>query len=535
MVGYKPFLWPGITALIITPGLSVIAVGYLLFSFLGTNNSLLVDTYTIRVIQFTFLQALLSTGLSVIFALPISRALARQTHFHGRDWIITIFGLPLLIPVLVSVFGVISIWGHNGFLSWMLQTFGLQPLEPIFGLHGILITHVFFNMPLIVRLLLPSWDLIPGETWRIASMTGMSSWSIFKTIELPRIKEALPGIAILVFLLCFTSFTTVLVMGGGPQATTLEVAIYHEVRSNFNIPKAVLLSILQVGICLLVSLILLKFSILPEDAVTEKRNLYRPDGNILISRCGDGFWIGIGCLWITGPLSAIILKGLQGPVGIVLISPEVWLAVLRSVMVGVGSGLLAMVLGILLCMTTRDLAVRSQRVNTANQMELLGSQTLIVSPVVLGTGLFVILSPWVPVFSYSLVLATIINGLIAVPFAVRFISPVFRQTLIYHDKLCASLGVTGLNRVLILEIPNSKTVIFSAFALITSMATGDLTSVIFFSTGQDQTLAVLLYQALGNYRADESAVMALLLIVVCLAIYIIIQGIGRVLFRSNTQ
>ena len=161
-----------------------------------------------------------------------------------------------------------------------------------------------------------------------------------------------------------------------------------------------------------------------------------------------------------------------------------------------------------------------------------GSQALIVSPIILGTGLFVILNPFIPVFEYNLYLATLINGLIAVPFVLRLVSQVLRENVEKHDALCNSLGLGGWNKIRIVEIPLAKKEIILAFALTTAMATGDLTSVVFFSAGRDPTLALMLYQALGNYRVNDSAVMALLLIVVCLMVFVIIERLGNVLLRS---
>ena len=43
------------------------------------------------------------------------------------------------------------------------------------------------------------------------------------------------------FMLCFTSFTIVLALGGGPQNSTLEVAIYQAIFFEFDLPKAALL------------------------------------------------------------------------------------------------------------------------------------------------------------------------------------------------------------------------------------------------------------------------------------------------------
>ena len=532
MVGYKPLLWPGGLALALTPGIAVAAVIYMVWLSFWNLQTFSYESYLLKVLEFTLLQATLSTLFSLLFALPVARALVRRNNFPGRRLILKLFGLPLVIPVVVTVFGITAIWGQNGLVSETLEFAGLKGLSPLYGLTGILIAHTFFNMPLIVRLLLPIWESIPGEYWRIASMTGMNSLSMFRFIEFPKLRDGLPGIIILVFLLCFTSFTIVLILGGGPQSTTIEVAIYHEVRSNFNLPKAIFLALIQVGICLLVSLLLLKFALLQPSVATENREIIRPDSLTPLSKVNDIFWIVFGCLWVGAPIAGIITKGLFGPIVKVLGNQAVWEATFRSLMVGFGSGLIAITLGLLLSLTTRDIAVRGQNVGLANRLELIGSQTLIVSPIILGTGLFVILSPWISVFEYNLYLATLINGIIAVPFALRLVSPVLRKNVENHDALCNSLGLIGWNKIRIVEIPLAKKEVILAFSLITAMATGDLTSVVFFSSGRDPTLALMLYQALGNYRANESAVMALLLILVCLMVFLIIERLGNVLFRS---
>ncbi len=56
---------------------------------------ILFDPYILRVLRFTLLQALLSTALSIVFAIPVARALARQPHFLGRIWIIRLMAVPM--------------------------------------------------------------------------------------------------------------------------------------------------------------------------------------------------------------------------------------------------------------------------------------------------------------------------------------------------------------------------------------------------------------------------------------------------------
>src|SRR3546814_13702057 len=77
-------------------------------------------------------------------------------------------------------------------------------------------------MPFVARILLQAIESVPPETWRVASQFGLESRDLFRLIEWPALRSVLPGVAGLVFMLCFTSFAVVLTLGGGPKATTLE-------------------------------------------------------------------------------------------------------------------------------------------------------------------------------------------------------------------------------------------------------------------------------------------------------------------------
>ncbi len=115
-----------------------------------------------------------------------------------------------------------------------------QPIS-IYGLSGILIAHGFFNFPLATRMMLAALERLPQEYWRLTA-------SLHETVR----DFSLCGIACigtghswccrLIFMLCATSFTLVLVLGGGPAATTLEVAIYQSLRFDFDPPRAVTLA-----------------------------------------------------------------------------------------------------------------------------------------------------------------------------------------------------------------------------------------------------------------------------------------------------
>jgi thiamine transport system permease protein len=126
---------------------------------------------------------------------------------------------------------------------------GLEWTFSPYGLKGILLAHVFFNMPMATRLFLQALENIPGEQRQLAAQLGMRGWSFFRFVEWPWLRRQIP-VAALIFMLCFASFATVLSLGGGPQATTIELAIYQALSYDYDPGRAALLAIVQMVCCL---------------------------------------------------------------------------------------------------------------------------------------------------------------------------------------------------------------------------------------------------------------------------------------------
>src|SRR5262245_17167168 len=179
------------------------------------------DGTMVRVARFTLWQAALSTVLSVAPAIFVARALSRHLGFWGRALILRLFALPLALPAIVAALGVLALYGRAGILAGSLTKITGAAWPGTYGLSGILIAHVFFNLPLATRLFLEALDTVPADQWRLASQLGMRAGAAFRLVEWPVLRASMPGVAGLVFMLCITSFTIVLTLGGGPRATPL--------------------------------------------------------------------------------------------------------------------------------------------------------------------------------------------------------------------------------------------------------------------------------------------------------------------------
>ncbi len=513
-------LWPGVLALALLASTVAAALGALLSAAPDIDlGGLAEDRYLRRVVAFTFWQALLSTVLSAGLAIPVARALARREGLPGRAWLLKLVGLPLVVPSIVAVFGIVAVYGRSGWINDFASLLGAPRWENLYGLSGILLAHVFFNLPLAVRLLLPLWSAVPGETWRLAAQLGMGSGAIWRLIEWPLLRQALPGVAGLVFMLCFTSFAVVLTLGGGPAASTVEVAIYQSLRFEFDPARAVFLALLELGYCALLVGVGQRFVMAMPSEITPGRSHARPDTGGRSGRMADALLVAACTLFVALPLAAVVIAGLAGPVGKVLSDSLFWACAARSLVIALCAAPLALVLAWSLLAMCRRLRLRHARPGWADGVELSGSLIIVVPPIVLGTGFFILLSPHIDVYTAGPPLVVLVNALMGVPYVLRVLGPLHRQMSARYEHLCENLGLRGMSRLRLVEVPLLRRPLGLALGLCAAISVGDLGVIALFGTHDNATLPLYLYQKMASYRMDEAAVIALFLILLCLGLF----------------
>ncbi|AUZ78800.1 MULTISPECIES: thiamine/thiamine pyrophosphate ABC transporter permease [Aeromonas] len=489
-------------------------------------RALLGDPYLRHVLGFSLWQALLSTLLSLGLAIPVARALARR-RFRGRRLLLKLFGLSLVLPVIIAIFGMVAVHGRQGWLPQLLHGLGLDPGNYLYGLFGILLAHVFFNMPLAARLILQSIESIPESSWRLASQLGMRSSHIFRLLEWPLIRAILPGLASLIFMLCFTSFTTVLALGGGPKSTTLEVAVYQALRFDFDLATAGGLALVQLLLTLVLLLLQHKLQTTPASRIESRRPCLRPDRRQAGTLWVDLAALGLGLAIFLPPLLAIVVAGFNPGLLTALGSHQLWQAGGQSLMIALAAGSLATLLGAGLLLTSRHLRVRDRKRRAAALWEASGSMILMIPAVVLSTGLFILFMPFTDVFALGPWLVVLVNALMALPYVLRTLSAPMQLVVRQYDRLADSLGVRGLHRLRLVEWPLLRRPLALAMALSMILSLGDLGAIAMFGSQTLTTLPWLLYQQLGSYRLTEAAATALLLLTLCFSLFWLVErGLG---------
>jgi len=204
-----------------------------------------------QVFWFTIWQAALSTLLCLIIGLPGAYLFARY-NFRGKSILQALTLIPFVLPTVVVAAAFYALLGSNGFVNnAFMQLFGLEtpPIHFTNTIYAILLAHIFYNTTIILRMVGDFWSHIDPRLDQAARTLGASPITAFRKVTLPILSRAITAAALLVFIFNFTSFGVILILGG-PKFATLEVEIYNQTISFFNLPLAAVLSILQL-ICTL--------------------------------------------------------------------------------------------------------------------------------------------------------------------------------------------------------------------------------------------------------------------------------------------
>ncbi len=457
-------------------------------------------------------------GLTTVLSLSVGTALAwalNRLRFPGRDLVVGLFASAIVTPGVIVAFGLLAVWGRAGWISDLWRMLFGEPLSiPIFGLGGILAAHLILDGAFAARVLLTRLDAIPASRLKTGQSLGLTAWQRFTIIDWPALRGSLPGLGAIIFLLAFTSFPIVLLLGGGPANQTLEVAIYTAAKLDFDLNVAVVLALVQIAVCSVVVIAAAGFAPVPPSLGRSPAPTW---ADHLPARTLQ--WVAL-VLCLTGfalPLISILVDGLSSGIGDVLTRPSFWQGVVTSLLIATAAAALTLLLTLVLCLG---------RASTTRPLLRIGVSApsyayLAVPAVVLALGFFLLarslrLSPDVAA-PFVVVLA---NALLALPFAVATLGPPLDAIARSRGKLIRSLGLSGWRQFTEIEWPLVAPEAGLVVALAFCFSLGDLGVIALFGTQNFATLPLLLVRALGAYRSNDAAVIAALMLVLTIAAFV---------------
>ena len=364
---------------------------------------------------------------------------------------------------------------------------------------------------------------IPATDWKLAASLRMSALNRFQFLCLPVLRANLPGMCGLVFLLCMTSFTLVLVLGGGPNAATLEVAIYQSLTYDFDLPRGAALTLIQIALAGAV-LAALAYAGLQSEMTGGARSRWTPKleaGEKALA----AFIIAISVMCVAAPFAAIIADGVRASHPSILSSERFLLALTNSLLIASVSATAAVSASLALAAA----AYAAERSGSAARgaFQLVPNLLLAFPPIVLGAGWFILLMRGGSVDSSAMLLVIAINSVMAMPFALRILSPAFTAAAGRNDRLCEALRISGINRLRLIDFPAMRRPLVTALLFAMALSLGDFGAIALFGSDELVTLPSLLFAKLGSYRTDDAAGIALYLTLLSMLLAAAANGLQK--------
>ena len=504
----------------------------LLFPFLGIFSKLnydieevrifLLNSYTQRIIFFSFYQAFLSAFISCVLAIPFALALNRHKDNKLIRYIISLCGFSFVIPSILVVFSVIKLFGYNGFFNTYFNFYDLFSIKSIYGLKAILIAHVLLNTPFATRLFVQNLNNIPKKYYEISESINLSFLGNILKLELPIIKQSLFAVFSIIFSLCFLSFAIVMALGGNPKNSTLEVAIFQYALFDLNFNKAILLSFIQIFICIIFVFIgFYKFkgsNFFEIGAIKHKH----PHQNNRFIKLIDYFLILFFILVLFSPIWVIYTEFSKSIFLKVNLTYTFINAFKNSIIISLLTGVIVSIFGLLISY----LIVINHKNFILQQLLLLTSSViLIISPIIFSLGYFIFFQPVIN-FSYVKVfLVILINVIFLLPFAILIFFSNLKNLYLSFNDFRKTYRIDLFSYVKII-FPLLKKNFLYVFSFSTVITFGDFTIISFFKSDNFETLPSYLFKLISTYKFNEASFVAGIILFLSMIIYFFIDNLN---------
>ncbi|SFG14523.1 ABC transporter permease [Streptomyces mirabilis] len=507
----------------------------------GRIGEVLAQSDIRHVLWFTTWQALASTALTLLIALPGAYVFARF-DFRGKQVLRAVVTVPFVLPTVVVGTAFLALVGRGGLLD---QLWGVRLDTTVWA---ILLAHVFFNYAVVVRTVGGLWSQLDPRQEEAARMLGASRFAAWRKVTLPALSPAVAAAALMVFLFTFTSFGVVQILGG-PTFSTLEVEIYRQTSEIFDLATAAVLTIVQfvaVG------------AILAVHAWTVRRRetalrLVAPEVTVRRPR-GAGQWALLGgvlasiLVLLVLPLGVLVQRSLDAPggygfayykaltsadSGIFLVAPIA--AIGNSLEYALAATAIAVVIGGL---AAAALALPQSRLRSTGGTPMTGRLVrgfdallmlpLGVSAVTVGFGFLIALDEPPLDLRSSWILVPLAQALVGVPFVVRTMLPVLRAVDGRLREAAAVLGASPWRVWREVDLPMVRRALLIAAGFAFAVSLGEFGATVFIARPDNPTLPVAVARLLGragDLNYGQAMALSTILMVVCAVALLLLERI----------
>lgn len=502
-----------------------------------------------QVLWFTIWQAALSTLLTLAIGLPGAYLFARY-EFRGKSLIQALSVVPFVIPTVVVAAAFYALLGPRGWVNLAaMRLFGLEaaPIHFTNTIYAILLAHIFYNTTIVLRMVGDFWSHIDPRLNQAARILGANRMTAFFKITLPIIGPAITAAALLVFIFDFTSFGVILILGG-PKFATLEVEIYYQTISLFNLPLAAVLSILQLICTLAMTIIYTHLNRrLAQPLQLHSRRFTQKRLTTWKSRIFAGVVLFVLFTILITPLLALAMKsftrlevGRGQPIelfsGFTLDNyHQLTVNRIDSMFyvpptTAIGNSLMYATITVILALAIGMPAAWALSRNSGSYFNRILDPVLMLplgtSAVTLGLGFIIALNRPPFDFRASPILIPFAHTLVAFPFVVRSLSPALRSI---KPRLRQAAGVLGASPIKIfrtVDLPLIGRALIVAATFAFTISLGEFGATALISRPENPTIPIMIYRFIsqpGAINYGQAMALSTILMIVAATGLIIIE------------
>jgi len=475
-----------------------------------------------QVLFFTLWQALASTALTLVVALPAAHVLATY-EFRGRRLLQAVLVVPFVLPTVVVGAAFLSLIGPSGLLGVDLRGSAI----------AILLAHAFFNHAVVVRTVGGLWEGLDPSTEEAARVLGATRWRAFRHVTWPAIRPAVASAAVIVFLFTFTSFGVVKILGG-PGRSTLETEIYRQTADLLDLPVASVLALLQLAA---VVAMLAVHSWLDRRQERRAVAMRSPVRRPVRGRADRAWFVGnlaVMAVWLGLPLLVLVERslrvgdghGLAGwrALGGVTQASRLFVSPLEALGNSLRFAVVATVLAVVLGGLAAAALARSHG-RTARSIDTVLLLPLGISAVTVGFGFLLALdepvdlraSPW---------LVPLAQAVVAIPFVVRTMTPVLRSIDPHLREAAAVLGASPRRVWLAVDLPLVWRALLVAAGFAFAISLGEFGATVVIARADAPTVPIAIARLLarpGTINVAQGFALSVVLMVVTTASVLLVD------------
>lgn len=480
-----------------------------------------------QITWFTIWQALVSTALTLIFAIPGAYILYRK-RFVGQRVLRSIITIPFMLPTIVVA---------TGFTIFRDATHVWS--NPVFW---IITAHIFLNYSLAVRTIGSFWMSLDLQTEEAAALAGAGRFRTVWSISLPQLKPALISAGASTFLYCTASYGVMLVLGGG-QVQSLETEIATAANTLLDLPKASalaliqsLLSVVAFGVTQTGGRANLGIEVGEHDG--EVKSLDRRDWLASV------ITFPLIALLIIAPMSMIVFKAFNEGDGLIgnfvnltgrgtrnLLNLSVLDSIGNSLRNMVISASIALVVGVIVSYLLAVPAKNFKQTVVNRILDIAFLLPLGISTVVLGFGYLVTFGGYPLPLRETWLVTPLIQSVMSAPIVIRLVYPALVSVDRSHYEAASTAGANRWQVWWFIELPMIRFSVYTAAAFAALVSLGEFGASSLLAYGDQATLPTVLYTLIskpGGQNYGMAMAAATLIIVLTFAVVFLIS-------RENLQ